>query len=70
MPVGRRGGKSSIFPKGKRNLITIWLYEDDYRALREEAADELTPMGSIARRLIVEHIRQRQAKRPQKLVNQ
>ncbi len=70
MPIGRKGGRNSIFPRGKRNIVTIWLYEDDYKALREEAAGELTPMGTIARKAVVDYVRQRQAERKQKLARQ
>ena len=55
--VGRKGGKNNIFPKGKRKLITLWLYEDDYDALTEIAQTETIPRGTLARKLLLEGLR-------------
>ena len=57
MSKGRKGGKNSVFPKGKRKLVTVWLYEDDYQALTRIAEEETIPRGTLMRKIFLEGFR-------------
>jgi hypothetical protein len=61
MAKGRKGGKNNVFPKGKRKLITLWLYEDDYQLVTEMAQKDTIPRGTLARKLLLEGLHRLQA---------
>ncbi|MGA2262511.1 MAG: hypothetical protein ABSH28_13885 [Acidobacteriota bacterium] len=61
MAKGRKGGKNNVFPKGKRKLITLWLYEDDYRLVTELAQKDTIPRGTLVRKLLLEGLHRLQA---------
>ncbi len=59
--MSRKGGMSTVFPEGKRYLITVWFYKDDYKKLTKLAERETIARGTLVRKLVLEGLRRLEA---------